>query len=201
MQVLDYVLDVIVKYNKAFQTSDVIVHRLVPQCFDLLKSLTCNFVKPEFLSRSNLHELNVDNEENIIETISLGAVCHRTINEIRDRNCEGDSEKITQLYTHAKNFYQCAFKQLVKRLPFNETHLHLLDILQPDVAFDVTKHRENQLDDILKKFKSKFNKTAVLNEWFNLSAYPTKESKSKLLAFSITKFWDYISTVRGESNQ
>ena len=105
MQFLNYVLDVIVKYNKVFQTSDVILHRLVPQCFNLLKSLARNFVKPEFIRRSDLLELNVDNEENVLETIYLGEQCNQTINEIRNRNCEGDSEKIIQLYAHAKQFY------------------------------------------------------------------------------------------------
>ena len=105
----------IVKCNKVFQTTDVIIHRLVPQCFNLLKSLAVNFVKPEMIRLANLHELNMENEENIMEEVHLGAVCHGTINDITARNCEGDFEKITQLYTHAKQYYQCAFKQLVKR--------------------------------------------------------------------------------------
>ena len=86
-------------------------------------------------------------------------------------------------------------------MPFNDTYLYSLDFLQSDVALDLSKHRKNHLDRILKIFKSKFNEAAVLNEWFNLSGYSTKENKSKLLKLSITEFWEHISTVRDDLNE
>ena len=86
-------------------------------------------------------------------------------------------------------------------MPFNETHLHSLDFLQPDVALDLNKYRQNQLNDILEKFKCKFDRVAVVNEWFALAAYSSEEGRAKLLALNVTEFWDHISTVRDDLDE
>ena len=195
VQFLNYALNIFTRFNTVFQSSGVLVHCLLPECFRLLRSLGGNFIKRECIVAPNSHEIDVYNEGNLLplQSIFIGEECMATINEIRDSNSD-NSQGIIDFYENIKKYYQSAFDHTVRRLPFNEKFLNSLKFLSPRVALDA-RHRKDQLNCVLSKFKSKFNFVGVVNEWHLMPLYFSREEKQTLQVLSITQFWHEIRNV------
>ena len=193
VQFLNYVLNTFTGISRLFQSSVVLVHFLRSECLRLVRLLGGNFIKSEYIVAPNIHELDVYNEANLVplRAIYIGAESMSTINEITNSNL--DDEKIMQFYTNIKQFYQSAFENIVKRLPFNEPFLNSLEFLTPRIALDITSHQNDQLNSVLSKFKSKFNCKDVLDEWRLLPFYFSNEEKGNLRLLAIPQFWHQIS--------
>ncbi|XP_076663723.1 protein FAM200A-like [Andrena cerasifolii] len=201
VQFLNYVLNIFIGINALFLSSKVLLHCLLPECLRLLRSLGGNFIKSEYIAAPNIHEIDVYNEANLVptRTIFIGAEAMTTINEIINSTLDGDQH--IEFYTNVKKFYQSAFENIAKRLPFNEPFLNSLVFLSPHIALDITKHQNDQLNCILSKFKSKFNCNNVLNEWRLLPFYFSREEKENLQLLSIPKFWHQISNTKDISGK
>ncbi|XP_076666438.1 zinc finger protein 862-like [Andrena cerasifolii] len=199
LEFLSYALDAIININKLFQTSNVVIHCLLSECYTLLRLLAGNFIKAEYIGRSDIHKIDVEKEENLLalETIYPGSNCVNTLSEIENSSGEGDHEKITEFYRNVKKFYQSAFQNIVKRMPFDEIFLDSLDFLNPAIALDINRHRKGHLACILKKFKSKnFNEAAVIDEWRSVACFSSDEDKEKLRALGVAQFWHHISSLQ-----
>nr|XP_033339080.1 uncharacterized protein LOC117227710 isoform X1 [Megalopta genalis]XP_033339081.1 uncharacterized protein LOC117227710 isoform X1 [Megalopta genalis]XP_033339082.1 uncharacterized protein LOC117227710 isoform X1 [Megalopta genalis] len=183
LEFLNYSLKIITQYNTIFQSKQADISTMVEQCHDLLKDLGCNFLKLNIVNNVNLHEVDPYNERNLLpqNDINIGCKSKSTISECVE------SEKIKQFYTNCQNFYQAAFKSAVDMLPFDDIFLSSLKFLQPSVALDLQKH-ENHIENILQKFKSKFDDEVVLQEWYFLG-FLEEETKSALLSLNVYNFW------------
>ncbi|XP_076674268.1 uncharacterized protein LOC143372179 isoform X2 [Andrena cerasifolii] len=195
LQFLNYALNIFTRFNTVFQSSEVLVHCLLPECFRLLRSLGGNFIKREYIVAPNLHEIDVYNEGNLLplQSIFIGEESVATINEIRSSNSE-NSQGIIDFYENIRKYYQSAFIHTVRRLPFNEKFLNSLKFLSPRVALDA-RHQKDQLNCVLSKFKSKLNFVGVVNEWHLMPLYFSREEKQTLQVLSITQFWDKIRNI------
>ncbi|XP_076675389.1 E3 SUMO-protein ligase KIAA1586-like [Andrena cerasifolii] len=201
VQFLNYVLNIFIGFNRLFQSSKFLLHCLLPECLRLLRLLGGNFIKSKYITAPNIHKIDVYNEANLvpIQKIFIGAESMTTINQIINSNLE--DEQIIEFYTNIKKFYQSAFENIVRRLPFNETFINSLDFLSPHVALDITKHRNDQLSCILSKFKSKFIRSDVLNEWHLLPFYFSNEETENLHVLSIPGFWHQIRNTNDISGE
>ncbi|XP_076673658.1 uncharacterized protein LOC143371905 isoform X2 [Andrena cerasifolii] len=202
VQFINYVLNIFTGINRLFQSSKVLIHCLLPESLRLVRLLGGNFIKSEYITAPNIHEIDVYNEANLLpmRTIYIGAEAMATINKITNSKLQ-DEKQIIQFYTNIKNFYQSAFKNIVKRLPFNEPFLNSLEFLSPHIALDITSHQNDQLNCILSKFKSKFNCNDVLNEWRLLPFYFSLEEKASLKILDIPEFWSQISNTNDISGK
>ncbi|XP_033339072.2 uncharacterized protein LOC117227705 isoform X1 [Megalopta genalis] len=183
LEFLNYTLKIITRYNTIFQSKQTQISTMVEQCYDLLKDLGCNFLKLNIVHNVNLHEVDPYNEGNLLplNEMNIGCKSKSTISECVK------SEKVKQFYTNCQNFYQAAFQSAVDTLPFNDIFLRSLKFLQPSVALDLQKH-ENHIENILQKFKSKFDDEVVLQEWYFLG-FLEEETKSALLSLNVYDFW------------
>ncbi|XP_078042322.1 uncharacterized protein LOC144472816 isoform X2 [Augochlora pura] len=183
LEFLNYNLKIITRYNTIFQSKQAQISTMVEQCYELLKDLGCHFLKLDIVHNINLHEVDPYNEVNLLplDEINISSKSKSTISECVE------SEKIKQFYTNCQNFYQAAFKSAVDTLPFNDIFLRSLKFLQPSVALDLQKH-ENHIENILQKFKSKFDDEDVLQEWFFLG-FLEEGTKNTLLSLSVYDFW------------
>nr|XP_033339076.1 SCAN domain-containing protein 3-like isoform X1 [Megalopta genalis] len=183
LEFLNYSLKIITRYNTIFQSKQANISTMVEQCHDLLKDLGCNYLKLNIVHNVNLHEVDPYNEGNLLplNEMNIGCKSKSTISECVK------SEKVKQFYTNCQNFYQAAFKSAVDMLPFDDMFLRSLKFLHPSVALDLQKH-ENHIENILQKFKSKFDDEVVLQEWYFLG-FLEEKTKSALLSLSVYDFW------------
>ena len=137
----------------------------------------------------NIHKIDIYNEDNLLPltTICTGTECKNTLREIANGNSE-ENEDVIQFYTNIKKCYQTAYKNIVNRVPFDDTFLNALDFLNPQTAVDIAKHEDGQLECILSKFNSKFGHE-VVNEWLQLPIAYLGKSKE----MSLPQFWHETS--------
>ncbi|XP_076686770.1 uncharacterized protein LOC143378731 [Andrena cerasifolii] len=194
LQFMDYILAIFTELNKLLQSSKILVHRLLPECYRLLKTLGGNFLKSKYLKEPNIHKINVNNADNLLPLTKMftGAGCMATLSKIANGNLEGN-EDMMQFYTNIQKCYQSAFQNIVNGVPFDDTFLNALDFLNPQTALDIDKHRHDQLNCILNKFNSKFDHDIVVNEWHVLPFTFAEEAKEKLQVMSLHQFWHEMS--------
>ncbi|XP_034192381.1 uncharacterized protein LOC117609807 isoform X4 [Osmia lignaria lignaria] len=195
LQFLNYILQIFTHFNTTFQSSIILVHRLIEECVRFLRLLGSNFLQPQCVE-TNVQNANIYEENNLLplEDIFIGTEAAITINEIRNINCADSNDKIVEFYRNIRKFYQCSFENAVKRFPLKEQFLYSLEFLDPVVTLDLTKHK-NQIDCIINKFKSKFRSTRVANEWRLMPFYFSQEEKQKLLKLDIPRFWNSVSKI------
>ncbi|XP_076663229.1 uncharacterized protein LOC143366223 isoform X3 [Andrena cerasifolii] len=194
LQFMDYILVIFTELSQLFQSSKVLVHRLLPECYRLLKTLGGNFLQSKYLKEPNIHKINVNNEDNLLPLTKIftGARCMVTLSEIANGNLE-ENEDMVQFYSNVQKCYQSAFQNIVNRVPFDDAFLNALGFLNPRTALDIDKHQHGQLNCILNKFNSKFDHDDVVNEWYLLPFTFSEEAKEKLQVMSLPQFWHEMS--------
>lgn len=196
LQFLNYILRLITDFNMLFQSSEILIHCLLPECFRFLRCLGGHFIKPNYMEAPNLHEIDIYDENNIrpLEEIIIGEEALITLKETKNINTKDNNKKILEFYVNIKKFYQCAFENTVKKISFGDQILNSLEFLNPNIALNIKNHK-NQLNLILEKFKSKFNTYDVKDEWHLLPFYFSQEEKEKLLQLNISEFWDEVGKI------
>ena len=197
LQFMEYILSIFTELNKLFQSSKVLIHLLLPECYRLLKKLASNFVQSKYLKEPNIHKINVNNVDNLLPLANIftGSECMDTLSEIEE------NEEMIKFYTKIQRCYQTAFRNIVKRVPFDDTFLNGLNFLNPQIALDIEKHQQGQLKSVLNKFKSKFNSVFVVNEWHLLPFTFSEEAKEKLQVLSLPHFWYEMSIVTNAEDE
>nr|XP_033331125.1 uncharacterized protein LOC117223097 [Megalopta genalis] len=134
-------LGLITNFIATFQKNDFVIHNMLSVCLTLVRHLAGFFIKRDYVRMENIYELNIDDQDNLltIEETYIGedAIC--TMNEIRNRNTMEDANKIKEFYETAQRFYKITFKELVRCIPFNETFLHSLNFLKPEIALTIQR--------------------------------------------------------------
>lgn len=194
LQFLNYTLNIIKKFDEAFQSSKILLHVLSADSIALLWQIGGNFIKSDILQNSNLTEIDVFDENNLLplESMFLSEEVRKTVNEIR--NTTDSHDKIIDFYKDCRKFYQLVYQCAVKRLPLNDAFFKSLEFLDPSVALDNTKHKD-QVRYIAQKFSSKCaDKDYLIDEWYRLGFLPPLE-KEKLLKLDIIEFWLTIGRI------
>ena len=75
--------------------------------------------------------------------------------------------------------------------------LNSLEFLNPCTALNITKRNNDQIECILSEFKSKFDRTEVLNEWYILPFLFSQEKVDMLRVMNLPEFWHEISNYTG----
>lgn len=199
LQFLDFILSLIVKFNLIFQSTNVLIHYMLPECHKFLRSLGINFIKAECLEMSNLYDIDIFNDSNLLpmEEIFIGEDALITISEIRNSDT---ADMITEFYANIKKFYQHVYQGAAVRLRFDDKFFHALEFLNPAVSLDIRRHR-NQVRHILDKYPSKFNRADVVAEWQLLPSQFTSEEKEGLLKLNILEFWNLIKQIKHFSGE
>lgn len=202
LQFMDYILAIFIELNKLLQSSKILVHRLLPECYRLLKTLGGNFVQSKYLKEPKIHKINVNNEDNLLplKRMFTGAGCMMTLSKIANGNLE-ENEDVVQFYTNVRKCYQSAFQNIANGVPFDDAFLNALDFLNPQTALDIDKHDHDQIGCILNKFNSKFDHDLVVNEWHILPFTFAEEAKMKLQAMSVHQFWHEMSIIANAEDE
>ncbi|XP_078043223.1 uncharacterized protein LOC144473318 [Augochlora pura] len=195
LEFFNYSLKIITRYHITFQSKEILISTMVEQCLELLKDLGCNFLKLNLIHNVNLHKVDPYNDRNLLplHEMNIGSKTKSTIS-----HCV-ESEKIKEFYTNCQNFYQAAFKGAVDKLPFDDVFLKSLKFLQPSVALDIQKH-ENHIENILQKFKSKFDDEEVLQEWYFLG-FLEEKIKNEMISLGVNDFWMKVIEISNEKSQ
>lgn len=149
------------------------------------------------MENAALHTIDVYNEDNLlaINDIIIDSETQIIINEIKGSSNSESVDEIKDFYSNIKKFYQVLFEGAIRRLPFKETFLESLDFLDPKVTLYIQKHK-NQLQHIINKFPSKFDRQILNAEWQNIPSYFSNEEKNELVRMNISEFWLHISQIK-----
>nr|XP_033339069.1 uncharacterized protein LOC117227702 [Megalopta genalis] len=201
LQFLRSVLGEMAKFNLIFQSNKMLLHDLLPSSNRLLRFMGDSFIKPHIISTAELHTINIYDEGNLLATneIILDDRTLTIVNDIKNSNRLEQSE-IEEFYINIKQFYKEAYKGMVEKLPFKEKLLQALDFLDPNVALNLSSHRD-QMYRILDKFPSKFNSDDIFDEWRRLGSYFEPAKKTELCQLQIPTFWHSLRTIKDHGGQ
>jgi len=124
---LKYSLNYFNNFNALFQSRKILIHKLFINSNQLIVQIAQNFIIPEALN--NIAILNIDDETNMkdLTDIYVGPECENFLTT-------QSSEFAQQIKCRCLDFYKTAFKEMIKRLPYNDPFFKQLNFLDPKVA-------------------------------------------------------------------
>lgn len=194
LEFLNYVLPTFNSFNKLFQSDKLLITSLATEAERFLRLLGLNFLKPEVILGELLYTCNAKHPSNLLPLIDIkiGAATEGTLNELNTSIDIDRRKDIEHFRLRCLQFYQVAFQEAQKRLPFQQGCIRALTFLQPSYALGVELRANIDVSSLLQKFKSKIDANAAKNEWDYLPNYFSNEEKTALLKLPILEFWRKI---------
>lgn len=192
---LKYILGIINKINRVFQSETAQIHILYEQMESLFKTVVTNFLKPEAIKCDKIILIDFINPKNFLENdIYLGIFAQELLS--KSKLNESKKKEITKNCT---NFYIELCKQIFKRFSF-ENNFKNLSLLNPD---SIMTQKNNSILDLVNEFPHFINqneKQELDSEFRELTFLNLKEH-FKNLDINLNTFWKNISEIkRGSSS-
>lgn len=194
---LKYVLNIMNLFNALFQSKTVLIHKITEASENILKDFCSNFIKLDFLSNSDITNIDVTDPNNFLpsKNINLGMDCNEYIKHFSPVNYE-------QIKNICLKFYTSAALEIKKRLPIKNIIFQQLRFLDPKLA--LYGNSQNNLDIDFKILTEKLNDLNDLNlietEWRRLKILINNNDKTKLSSLPIDEFWHTVSKLKDYSD-
>lgn len=189
---LKYSLNLFNSFNAMFQTKSIIIHEMYSNSIRLLKMISQNFIKPEYLMTDKLDQLSFTDPKNYLREseIFVGSECEEFIKTFPK-----------PIFTDFKNtclkFYVKAAQEIAVRLPINNQLFQEFQFLDPNICLNPKNYnKSNQLDNSKEIFGSYIDKYKVVEELREIPYFFNNEQIENFKKMSITEMWHEISTVK-----
>ncbi|XP_017893309.1 uncharacterized protein LOC108632933 isoform X2 [Ceratina calcarata] len=194
LQFLSRMLSVTAKFNVIFQSPKIPLHCLLIECNRYLRYIGNNFIKSNVIETEVLHEIDIVSERNLlpVDNIIVDSETRKSIQKLKNTQ---NAEEIKEFFGCIKKFYQTLYAGAIERLPFTETFSQSFDFLDPSTTLYIPNHQD-QLDRIIDKFPSKFDRQLVKTEWQDMAMHFSPEEKKELAQLDITEFWYRMSQIK-----
>lgn len=191
---LSYVLDLVNKFNLEFQAEKPQLFTLSTKVSDLYRNLLRNFLKKEYIDRTNLKSINTSDPSNFVtlESMYFGTKAELLLHK------EGvDQVEIHNFRLRALEFYIELSQQIKKRFNFSDDVLNFLKILDPKVA--VSGDVPSIAVTSLQYFPNLVDNIENLNSEWRLLA-----DVSELKKYDLTdaeNFWSHVFKMKNQLDQ
>lgn len=167
LEFMSYILGVLNKFNRLFQSEVPLLHKLKPQVEELLQDCCSNFLQMKAIKKGeSLLQIDHTNPRLFVEltNIYVGISASETLVSLKqDKNVS--SADIDLFYKTCLNFYVELVTQVKTRFEFSDPLFSLISVIEPKVAQDFTV---NTLQPLLNRFpviKEFVDRQQVDNEW------------------------------------
>lgn len=182
---LKYSLHFFNSFNALFQSRNILIHKLYLSSQQIIHQIALNFMVPETLK--HISTLNVDDEKNFkhLTDINVGPECESFLRT-------QPLEFVLKIKLNCLNFYKTALKEMVKRLPYNDTLFEELTFLNAKIAlYDESRVKVNDLSSIAIRLEN-IDITKLAVEWNILPTIFNDVEKKELASLKIDEMWKKI---------
>ena len=180
---LKYSLNFFNNFNALFQLRKILIHKLFEMSHRLIREIGYNFMTSNSLKDITI--LNIDDEQNLLN-----------VNDIRVRSdCESLLATLSLECAHqikVKCFYVTAVREMLKRLPYNDTIFKQLAFLEPQIAlYNEGRDKIKDLSNIATRIGN-IDITKLAYEWTILPAVYNDLEKKELASLEVDEMWKKI---------
>lgn len=179
---LKYVLNFLNNFNALFQSRKILIHKLCENSQHIIRQIAQNFVISEALK--NIDTLDVTNEHVIqhLNDIYVGPECE---NFLATQSLEFSKE----IKLKCLEFYKTAVREMMKRLPYNNSFFKQLVFLDPKIAlFDEARTEIKDLTAVATRLGF-IDITKLAYEWRILPTIFNDQEKKELASLEINEMW------------
>lgn len=195
LQFMQFVLPDFNSFNAMFQSDTVLITVLASESERFLRLIGSKFLKSSEIQGEKIFMYNPKLPSNLlpIEEVKLGGETENILREISN-NVKYNKSDILTFRLRRLRFCQAAFQEPLKRFSKQDHAISSeFKLFEPSIALNSRSDPRIVPENLIKRFKSKFNETKLLDEWGNLPHYFSESEKSDLLRLSTIQFWDKVS--------
>lgn len=181
---LAYVLNYFNSFNALFQSRDILIDQLYERCCTILRQLSQNFLKPQFVYKCVTINLKHPEYLQSIENIFLGTACMEHLKQ-------QPRDLVHEFRIKCLNFYLTATQELKDRMPVHNSVFTEFKFLRPCIALDVQRREMegvNMLELLAKQYNSLIDVNKFDFEWQSLP-FHFPEHKKKSSSTYLSKYF------------
>lgn len=174
LQFLSYTLKLVNTINIEFQSEKPRLHQLLPRVSSTYRQILKNYLKIDYVNRTELSKISVRNPENFValENVYFGFKVQETISN----NTQLHPKHLHDFRINCLNFYIELAVQVKNRFPFGNELYTQLTWLDPQNIF--SDNKASSIIPLVRKFPNMVNENileSINTEWRSLSELPVNK--------------------------
>ncbi|XP_058983863.1 protein FAM200C-like isoform X1 [Musca domestica] len=197
LKFLVYILGLMNKFNKCFQSESSQIVYLITYTKEILLQILQNFLKKEHISVTKLESINFKDTHNIKDVLNI-YIGHEAETEMQAKNIL-DVECIT-IKNNILKFYQKLCDEILSRININDKQLNVLRVLQPTFF---TSNEDFNYIDLIYEFNYIISEPEAFISEFKLleSKVNDKSYKHIFNIKNVEIFWHTIGSLKNALNE